>query len=88
MSAVTDEVQKAPYAAQAKWRERNPKAVWAQAALRAAIKRGIVEPQPCVVCGDPKAEGHHRDYDKPAEVVWLCRRHHRAEHRAMRAETC
>lgn len=88
MSAVTDEAQKAPYAPQAKWRERNPKAVWAQAALRAAIKRGIVEPQSCVVCGDPKAEAHHPDYSKPADVVWLCRRHHKAEHRAMTAEAC
>lgn len=23
---------------------------------------------------------HHKDYDKPLEVTWLCRRHHMLEH--------
>jgi len=37
-------------------------------------------PEPCVICGAAKAEGHHEDYDKPLDVVWLCRRHHREYH--------
>ena len=36
--------------------------------------------QPCVICGNPKSEGHHEDYDKPLDVVWLCRLHHRLYH--------
>ena len=32
----------------------------------------------CVVVGcGKKAETHHPDYDKPYEIVWLCRQHHK-----------
>lgn len=72
------------WARQAKWRDRNPKAAWAHSALRAAVKRGLVEPQPCEVCGAADAEAHHHDYDRPADVIWLCRVHHREEHRRLR----
>jgi len=71
---------------QARWRDRNPMKVWAQAALRSAVKRGLVERQPCKVCGSLDADAHHADYSKPADVVWLCRLHHKAEHRRMRCE--
>jgi len=66
------------------WRERNAMASWAHAALRSAIKRGLVQPRPCEVCGHPKAEGHHGDYSMPAAVTWLCREHHRDEHRVVK----
>lgn len=32
--------------------------------------------QPCDVCGSQQAEKHHEDYDRPLDVVWLCRSHH------------
>jgi hypothetical protein len=83
MSTEIQQKKAATYARQAKWRDRNPKAVWAQSALRAAVKRGLIQPQPCEVCGAVEAEGHHRDYDRPADVVWLCRKHHKAEHRRL-----
>ena len=41
-----------------------------------AVKRGDVVPQPCEVCGDPKSEAHHADYEKPFDVRWLCKAHH------------
>jgi len=72
---------KARMTRQRKWAQANPKAVWAQAALRSAINRGLVERQPCEQCGAVPADGHHDDYDKPAVVRWLCRKHHRAFHR-------
>ena len=31
---------------------------------------------PCQICGR-KAEAHHYDYNKPLDVLWLCRSHHR-----------
>jgi hypothetical protein len=74
-------MSEAKHQRQARWRERNPMKVWAQAALRSAVTRGLVEPRPCEVCGDPNSEAHHPDYSRPAAVRWLCRKHHKAEHR-------
>lgn len=44
-------------------------------------RRGKLQPQPCKRCGAAKAEKHHKDYSKPLEVEWLCRKCHLAEHR-------
>lgn len=66
---------------QAKWRQRNPIAAWAHAATRSAIRRGILERKPCEVCGDPKTDAHHPDWTQPLLTIWLCRKHHKAEHR-------
>lgn len=49
---------------------------------RVAKRRGYLIPQPCADCGAPHTEMHHPDYDKPLEVIWLCRPHHLARHRA------
>lgn len=73
-----------PTSPQARWKAANPQAVWAQHALRSAIRRGLVHPKPCEQCGEEKAEGHHPDYSRPADVVWLCRRCHKAAHRKQR----
>jgi hypothetical protein len=27
----------------------------------------------CVKCGDENSQMHHEDYDKPLEVIWVCR---------------
>jgi hypothetical protein len=45
-----------------------------------AIKNGKLTPQPCAVCGKDKTQGHHEDYSKPLDVVWLCIRHHQDRH--------
>ena len=52
----------------------------AQNAVQNAVKYGKLIRLPCSVCGDQKSEGHHEDYSKPLEVVWLCRTHHAARH--------
>lgn len=51
-------------------------------ALAAALERGeIIKPLECSDCGEEKPlDGHHEDYDKPLEVVWLCRRCHVLAH--------
>lgn len=69
---------------QARWRERNPLAAWAHSALRSAIRRGLVKVEPCEVCGAKPTDAHHDNYAKPADVRWLCRRHHAALHKAQR----
>jgi hypothetical protein len=53
----------------------------ARNAAQARVRRGKVQRQPCEVCGAVEVEMHHEDYDKPLEVRWLCRKHHRELHR-------
>jgi len=49
-----------------------------------AIKKGIIQPEPCSTCGK-RAEAHHDDYNKPLQIRWLCRLHHIAWHRRHKA---
>lgn len=84
--AVPGDKQLSP---QAKWNTENPKAMWAHAALRSAIKKGLIQRGPCEVCGVEHGQdgaivdGHHdpERYDEPLAVTWLCRLHHRHAHR-------
>ncbi|MEY8829646.1 hypothetical protein AB9K34_14760 [Sedimentitalea sp. XS_ASV28] len=69
---------------QQQWRKRNPKSYLAHLAVCAALRHGVLERQPCAVCRDPKTEAHHPDYERPYEVVWLCRKHHKALHAAQK----
>jgi hypothetical protein len=52
----------------------------ARRALFEAIQRGELERGECAFSSegncDGRIEGHHRDYSKPLEVQWVCRRHH------------
>ncbi len=68
------------YPAQRAWAERNPLAKWAHGATRSALRKGLLQCQPCAVCGNPKADAHHSDHRRPLEVEWLCRLHHRRLH--------
>ena len=45
-----------------------------------AYRKGIILKEPCIICGNPKAQGHHENYDKPLDVIWLCTRHHNDRH--------
>ena len=45
-----------------------------------AIRDKKLSPEPCEVCGKEKTQGHHEDYSKPLDVVWLCVRHHQDRH--------
>jgi hypothetical protein len=48
----------------------------ARAYLTTYVSRGKVKKGPCCVCGSDLVEAHHDNYDKPLDVVWLCRTHH------------
>lgn len=50
-----------------------------------AVQYGILERQPCEMCGDAEAQKHHPDYNKPLEVHWLCLHHHSYIHRVLNA---
>jgi len=55
----------------------------ARARARAALRDGRLQWQPCEVCRTEYwIEKHHTDYRRPLAVRFLCRRCHRAEHRA------
>jgi hypothetical protein len=63
---------------------RDPLKKPAQNALNRAIASGLLTRRPCEVCGEEYTHGHHPDYTKPLEVVWLCPQHHSDEHRRLR----
>lgn len=48
----------------------------ARAYLNTYVKRGKVIKGVCIKCGACEVEGHHEDYTKPLEVIWLCKLHH------------
>ncbi len=51
-----------------------------------AVKRGELVKAPCVICGSTaRIHGHHDNYARPLDVVWLCPLHHQERHRAMGA---
>ncbi|MAH44114.1 hypothetical protein CL614_10435 [archaeon] len=53
----------------------------ARATVARLLKNGKLTKELCVKCGEEKVDGHHPDYNKPAEVIWLCRLCHREIHR-------
>ena len=67
-------------------RKRNPAKNAAQTRVYNAVKRGdLVRPSVCSRCPEThRIEGHHDDYGKPLEVMWLCTACHRARHKELR----
>lgn len=53
---------------------KNPEKEWARKqAARALISGFLVRPDRCEECLTPcRPAGHHEDYGKPLDVVWLC----------------
>ena len=62
------------------WKLKNNKKVLCHQAVDRAIKKGTLVRQDCIKCGTEKTHGHHPDYDKPLDVIWLCPKHHQEEH--------
>lgn len=59
-------------------RARDPRKHTARLMVKRAVVAGRLTPTPCVHCGDVRVQGHHRDYDRPLDVVWCCVRCHLA----------
>jgi len=66
---------------EAKWGDAK---VSARTSFNTRVKRGKISKQPCCVCGDTVAQGHHEDYAKPYDVIWLCKKHHAQRHTEIR----
>ena len=68
------------------FRKNNPDKYKAHTSVAFAVKSGkLVKPESCQSCGCfGIIHGHHDDYAKPLEVMWLCVPCHAARHKQMR----
>lgn len=49
---------------------------------KALRKKKLIRKNKCELCDETQnIHGHHEDYQKPLEVVWLCPTHHFERHR-------
>ena len=62
-------------------KNRYPEKQHARSLLYYAVKKGVIKKEPCSVCGKKKSQGHHDNYFKPLEVIWLCPLHHAERHK-------
>lgn len=71
------------------WRQAQrlfPEKVRARRQLQRAVRAGRIPKFPCP-CGNPNSQGHHEDYSKPFEVVWMCASCHMKEHERKKQPT-
>lgn len=65
----------------AKYRATHRKEFRARYKIEKRKRRGYITEEPCQVCRTTKnLHGHHPDYDKPLEIIWLCPLHHSKVH--------
>ena len=72
----------------ADWLRQHPERRRAHVLLGNAVRAGrVTRPAACSIAGcAKKPEGHHPDYGKPLDVIWLCREHHMQEHARLERE--
>lgn len=60
------------------------KKIYANIQIYEALQSGkIIKPSRCQICGKEKTlDGHHHDYDKPLDVIWVCRKCHMKIHKS------
>lgn len=67
----------------AKWKKTHPEWARAEVLLNSAVRYGKLKKWPvCAVpeCNCKRVVGHHPDYSRPLDVVWLCQAHHKQAH--------
>src|SRR5208283_5739373 len=76
---VNWEKYQSEYLRQKVYRRINPEKIAAKQMVNKAVKDGsLIKSGTCEKCGaSGRIEGHHPDYSKPMEVVWLCPPCHR-----------
>jgi hypothetical protein len=64
------------------YNEKHPERIKARQLVDKEIVAGrMVRPKKCSRCGlFARVHGHHEDYNKPLEVIWLCASCHKKEH--------
>lgn len=63
-----------------KWAINNPLKRKTQIIFANAVKSGKIKREKCKFCKNEKTHGHHYDYSKPMDVIWLCRSCHAKFH--------
>jgi len=71
----------------ARWQKANHEKRRVHAFVCRQVRLGrIIRPKTCSQCGlGGRIEGHHEDYSKPLEIIWLCQKCHSALRRKFRA---
>lgn len=71
-----------------KWTANNPEKRKAHHKVNNAVRDGkLIKPDKCQCCNNKgRLEGHHEDYSKPFDVIWLCRLCHTKIHREANQE--
>lgn len=59
-----------------KYRLKNKFKINARKKVYIELRAGRIIKQKCEDCGEEKTEAHHKDYSKPLNIVWLCKKHH------------
>lgn len=79
-------VKKHGYITQYKYRKEQPEKELARNRFLRAVKSGkIRRPELCSKCQlKTKVEGHHPDYSKPYDVIWVCRMCHAGIHKDLK----
>jgi hypothetical protein len=54
--------------------------------VKTALRTGYLIRSSCEICGHPKTQAHHDDYDFPLIVRWLCTPDHSQADRERRAK--
>jgi hypothetical protein len=69
-----------------KYDSENKEKISAQRKVRKAVLFGkLIRPEFCEVCKvECKPHGHHEDYKKPLEVIWMCSKCHLYHHQKHR----
>ena len=65
-------------------RTKTPVQYEARYILNNAIRSGKVTKYPCAKCGNLKSQGHHENYKKPLDVIWLCLKCHSKHHKGIK----
>ena len=80
---ATDQGQKAMARGNKAWRKRNPASYQAHNMVNNAIRDGkLFKPSQCESCSsETDLHGHHCDYNKPLDVMWLCDPCHKKWHK-------
>jgi len=60
--------------------QRYPQRIKARVIVSREIRAGRLIRGHCAICNFDKTEAHHIDYNKPLNIVWLCKKHHRELH--------
>jgi hypothetical protein len=63
-----------------KWRQKHPEKNKCHYTIANALISGkMTKPGNCMICGKvSRIEGHHEDYSKPFQVIWVCGSCHRS----------